>query len=95
MSDIDNKLLLINRMQRGAISAAALDDAFQDMLGIITSRHWDTTGAPTDIELESLGIKAADVGAFVNFMQQFNKLMLNKAITPVAGRNISDVIRLL
>lgn len=95
MSDIENKLLLINRMQYAANKAAELDDAFQDMLGIITSRHWDTSGAPTDAELASLGIKAADVVAFVGFMAQFNRLMANQSVTPLAGRNISDVIRLL
>ena len=95
MSDIENKLRLINRMQNAAVRVTELDDVFQDMLGIITSRGWDTTGAPTDAELESLGIKAADVGAFVNFMTQHNLLMAGQPVTPMAGRRISDVIRVL
>ena len=95
MSDLENKLLLIDRMQHVAIRAVELDDSFQDILGIIISRHWDTTGAPTDQELTGLGIPATAIGDFVNLMVQYNNLMANRAVVPLNGRLVADAIRLL
>jgi hypothetical protein len=95
MADLENKLVLIQRMQSAANLAARLDDEFQDLLGIITARKWNTTAAPTDEELAHLGITSAQVTAFVGFMGQLNKLMAGQAVTTTAGRAVADAVRSL
>lgn len=58
MADLDNKLTAIRQMQDMAKKFADLADSAAAMQSLIAARGWTSTGAPTDAELESLGIKA-------------------------------------
>lgn len=95
MSDLTNKIQAISVMQNLAKSMADLSDQAAAMQSLIVARGWAATGAPTDLELTDLGIKAAQVNAFVGLLVQYNNLMNGKAVTTTQGRTIADAIKAL
>lgn len=95
MADLQNKLLAIQQMQNIAKQMTDLADEAAAMQSLIVARGWNTTGAPTDAELTELGIKSAQVTAFVGLLAQYNKLMAGTAVTTTQGRTIADAIKSL
>lgn len=95
MADLDNKIYAIQKMQNIAKQMAELADDSSAMQSLISARGWTTTGAPTDAELEQLGIKSAQVTAFVGLLAQYNRLMAGQAVTTIQGRTIADAIKAL
>ena len=95
MADLDNKIVAIQTMQNMASKFQELDDAAAAMQKLISSRGWNTTGAPTDAELAPLGIKAANVNQFITLLTQYNRLMNNQTVTQLTGRTFADAIRSL
>lgn len=88
MAKIETAKAIIEVVQSMASATDGAGDRWQEFWDIT-----NTVGAFTDLDVDPLGITAAELGACVSFLEAFGKFMAGEAVTPTVWRTTINQVR--
>ena len=89
------KLTFATQAQSDATTLAALGESLDAVVGVYFDRGYDSGGSDpiADIDIESLGITAADLAAMVTLAQQLANFLGNAAVATADYQATINTIR--